>query len=201
MNTSNSAPSLLFLEQFCIHKYSMSFLYLLSRAYAHLPRSVKSFALRKDRYALAIQLLLIFAVGFRFVYTVGTYKKVSNLNCLQYMQRTNMYTSKIYRSCLSFCVQVMIGAISDLIIKKFTYVHPIVLLFYRYRGIGRLFMNRFIMQYVQQRSQEHDQCQGGVWTFLLIGQNRSSNQRSGMNLEVQFHNFRARAARESKFSF
>ena len=39
---------------------------------------------------------------------------------------------------------------------------------------------------------------GGVWNFLLIGQNRSSYQRPGMILEVQIQNFGANA---SKFSF
>ena len=35
--------------------------------------------------------------------------------------------------------------------------------------------------------------QGGVWNFFLIGQNRASNQRSGMILEVQIRSFGARA--------
>ena len=40
--------------------------------------------------------------------------------------------------------------------------------------------------------------QGGVWNFFLIRQNRSSNQRLGMILEVQIQSFSTRA---SKFSF
>ena len=41
-----------------------------------------------------------------------------------------------------------------------------------------------------------------MWKFFLIGHNRSTNQRSGMILEVQIRNFGARAgARASKFSF
>ena len=32
---------------------------------------------------------------------------------------------------------------------------------------------------------------GGVWNFCLIGQNRSTNQRSGMILEVQIQIFGA----------
>ena len=34
--------------------------------------------------------------------------------------------------------------------------------------------------------------QGGVWNFFLIGQNRLTNQRSGMILEVQIRSFGAR---------
>ena len=33
---------------------------------------------------------------------------------------------------------------------------------------------------------------GGVWNFFLIGQNRSTSQRSGMILEVQIQIFGAR---------
>ena len=39
----------------------------------------------------------------------------------------------------------------------------------------------------------HSPPQGGVWKFFLIGQNRSTNQRSGMILEVQIQNFGAHA--------
>ena len=41
-----------------------------------------------------------------------------------------------------------------------------------------------------------------MWKFFLIGQNRSTNQRSGMILEVQIQIFGVRtSARRSKFSF
>ena len=45
------------------------------------------------------------------------------------------------------------------------------------------------------------QCWGGVWKFIFIGQNRSSNQRSGMILEAQYKILTRRRTRVKVFIF
>ena len=42
---------------------------------------------------------------------------------------------------------------------------------------------------------------GGVWTFFFISQNRSTNQRSGMILEVQIQIFGTRAPAHARRGF